>query len=89
MSEQAGDADKQNDPRLRRTATWAADTLELEQVKLEPVSGDASFRRYFRFSTGDRCVILMDSPPDKETSAPFVDIDRRLREAGLNAPEIL
>ena len=89
MSKQTGCSGKQIDPRMRRAATWAAETLGLDQVKLEPVSGDASFRRYFRFSTGDRCVILMDSPPDKETSAPFVDIDRRLREAGLNAPEIL
>ena len=89
MSKQAGGLDQQNDPRMRRAATWAADTLGLDQVKLEPVSRDASFRRYFRFSTGDRCVILMDAPPDKETSAPYVDIDRRLREAGLNAPEIL
>jgi len=73
---------------MRRAATWAANTLGLNQVKLVPVSGDASFRRYFRISTPDRTVILMDAPPDKETSAPFVDIDRRLREAGLNAPEI-
>jgi len=73
---------------MSQAATWAANTLGLDQVKLEGVSGDASFRRYFRFSTGDRSVILMDAPPDKETSAPFVDIDRRLREAGLNAPEI-
>ena len=30
----------------------------------------------------------MDAPPDKEHSAPFVDIDGRLRKAGLHAPEI-
>ncbi len=89
MGKQAGCSDKQNDPRLHRAATWAADTLGLGQVKLEPVSCDASFRRYFRFNTGDRSVILMDAPPEKESSAPYVDIDRRLREAGLNAPEIL
>ena len=89
MSKQAVGQDKQNDPRKSQAATWAAEILGLEQVELEPVSGDASFRRYFRFDTGDRSVILMDAPPDKETSAPFVDIDRRLREAGLNAPEIL
>ena len=88
MNKQAGGPDKQNDPRMSQAAVWAADTMGLDQVRLEPVSGDASFRRYFRFSTGNRSVILMDAPPDKETSAPFVDIDRRLREAGLNAPEI-
>jgi len=63
--------------------------MGLDKVDLAPVSGDASFRRYFRFKTGDRSIILMDAPPGKEDSAPFIDIDRRLREAGLNAPEIL
>jgi len=89
MSKQAGCSDKQDDPRLNRAATWAAETLGLTQVKLEAVSGDASFRRYFRFSTGNQSVILMDAPPGKESSAAFIDIDRRLRQAGLNAPEIL
>lgn len=89
MSRHAGRPDKQSDPRMSRAATWAADTLGLDKVKLEPVSGDASFRRYFRISRGDQTVILMDAPPSKETSASFVDIDQRLRQAGLNAPEIL
>ena len=31
----------------------------------------------------------MDAPPQQEDSAPFVDIARRLREAGLNAPQVL
>ena len=56
---------------------------------MEPVSGDASFRRYFRFHDGLRSVILMDAPPEKEDSAPFVDIAHRLKSAGLNAPSIL
>ncbi len=77
-----------NDNRMKQAATWAADTLGLDTVNLKAVSGDASFRRYFRFSMTERTVILMDAPPDKEISAPFVDIARRLRESGLNAPEI-
>jgi len=88
MIKQNSRSDEQNDPRLSQAANWAAATLGLDEVKLEPVSGDASFRRYFRFCAGDRSVILMDAPPDRENSAPFVDIDRRLRKAGLNAPEI-
>jgi len=77
------------DYRQATAASWAADLLNLDQVRLEPVSGDASFRRYFRFEHGTRSIILMDAPPNKENSAPFVDIAGRLRSAGLNAPEIL
>ena len=70
-------------------AAWAADVMGLKTVSLEPVSGDASFRRYFRFNDGHRSIILMDAPPEKEDSAPFIDIAGRLRSTGLNAPEIL
>jgi len=77
------------DDRQSAAASWAADSLGLDQVRLEPVSGDASFRRYFRFNDGNRSIILMDAPPEKEDSAPFVDIASRLRSAGLQAPDIL
>ena len=77
------------DDRQSAAAAWAADSLGLDQVRLEPVSGDASFRRYFRFNDGNRSIILMDAPPEKEDSAPFIDIASRLRSAGLQAPEIL
>jgi aminoglycoside/choline kinase family phosphotransferase len=75
--------------RIEQAARWAAGRLGSGPLQLRPVSGDASFRRYFRFDWRDRSVILMDAPPEKEDSAPFVDIDARLRQAGLNAPEIL
>lgn len=77
------------DERNEAASRWAAARLGLDAVQLEPVSGDASFRRYFRLESHGRSLILMDAPPDKESSAPFVDVSRRLRAAGLNAPEIL
>ena len=69
-----------------RAASWAADRLGLPQVRLDPVSGDASFRRYFRIRTPSGTRILMDAPPDREDSRPFVEIASRLRSAGLRAP---
>ena len=75
--------------RLAAAQRWAAQCLGLENVALIPVSGDASFRRYYRVQAGNRSVILMDAPPEQENSAAFIDIDRRLRKAGLHAPEIL
>jgi aminoglycoside/choline kinase family phosphotransferase len=77
------------DDRRRRAAAWAGRELGLEEVRLEPVSGDASFRRYFRLLAPAGPVILMDAPPDREDSRPFVDVAARLRAAGLSAPRIL
>ena len=82
-------SNKVADLRLRDAAQWAGERLGIDTPQPSPVSADASFRRYFRFRHGDRSLILMDAPPDRENSAPFVDIARRLRQAGLNAPEIL
>ena len=77
------------DQRQLAAASWAAEVMDLERVCLVPVSGDASFRRYFRFDGVSRSIILMDAPPDKENSAPFIDIAGRLRTAGLKAPDII
>ena len=52
-------------------------------------SADASFRNYWRVSAGARSLIVMDAPPDKENLAPWLDVDARLRAAGLNAPQVL
>ena len=89
MIETAGHTSASPDERLRAAAAWAAHILGVEAVEPRPVSGDASFRRYFRLASADGSVILMDAPPRRENSRPFVDVARRLRAAGLNAPAIL
>jgi len=58
-------------------------------AEILPVAGDASFRRYFRVSDGDRRAILMDAPPPHEDPRPFIDIARHLKAQGFSAPEIL
>ena len=83
---QTGETDAR---RLEAARGWAAQKLGLPGVSLLPVSGDASFRRYFRVRAGARTLILMDAPPELENSSAFVDIAGRLRRAGLHAPEII
>lgn len=53
------------------------------------VSGDASFRRYFRVRQGSRSVILMDAPPDREAVTPFLGVAETLRQAGVRVPLVL
>lgn len=53
------------------------------------ISGDASFRRYFRVSQGPRSVMLMDAPPDREAVTPFLTVADRLRQAGVSVPRVL
>ena len=56
---------------------------------IESVSGDASFRRYFRGRTASVSVVLVDAPPEKENSRPFVEVATRLQSAGVRAPRVL
>ena len=55
---------------------------------IEPVAGDASFRRYFRVRDGDRVAILMDAPPPNEDPRPFISVARWLGKQGFRAPVI-
>jgi len=75
--------------RMRELDNWLRETVGLADFTLEPASADASFRRYFRVTlpVGDT-FIAMDAPPDKEDSAPFVQVDQAFAEAGLHVPAI-
>ena len=82
------------DARRAALERWLASHLGSEfgddRFSLTPASEDASFRRYFRVRGPEgRTLIAMDAPPDKEDCRPFVHVARLLREAGLNAPEVL
>ena len=57
--------------------------------KLQPASADASFRQYFRWSDGERSLIIMDAPPPQEDIRPFIRIAGMLAEAGVHTPEML
>lgn len=56
---------------------------------VRPLAGDASFRRYFRVELQGRTAVLMDAPPDKEDSRPFLAIGRHLHDLGFSAPQPL
>ncbi|MCT2401007.1 aminoglycoside phosphotransferase family protein [Novosphingobium mangrovi (ex Huang et al. 2023)] len=65
------------------TAGWAG-------ALIEPLPGDASFRRYFRIRrvNGDTAM-LMDAPPPNEDPGPFLRAARWLEANGMRAPRIL
>ncbi len=56
---------------------------------VEPLPGDASFRRYFRIRNGEKTAMLMHAPPPNEDPAPFLRAARWLDDSGMRAPLIL
>jgi aminoglycoside/choline kinase family phosphotransferase len=77
------------DQRLDQAHAWLQGLgVEIQSDFLD-VAGDASFRRYFRFQADGVSRVLMDAPPPGENVDPFIDVAKRLRAAGLHAPEIV
>lgn len=62
--------------------------MGLKIQSLEPASADASFRRYFRVRDAGSSYIVMDAPPDREKTAPFLQAAAIFAAAGLNVPTI-
>ena len=59
-------------------------------AQVEPLPGDASFRRYFRIRKhSGQTAMLMDAPPPNEDPGPFLRAARWLDANGMRAPRIL
>ena len=78
-----------HDSRLTALETWLSQVLGAPP-HLEPVSSDASFRRYFRLSgINGASLIVMDAPPEHENTAQFLAVAGLMRGAGVHVPEIM
>ncbi len=83
------DVSDASDSRLANLTQWVIEDLGFAGGAIAPASVDASFRRYFRVTRDADSYIVMDAPPDKEDSGPFVKVARILGSLDLNVPLIL
>ena len=69
------------DVRIALIRDWLSGELGWPRdMRLEPASADASFRRYFRvWRASGSTAVVMDAPPDKEDTAPYLQVSRLLR----------
>ncbi|MEM7688375.1 MAG: phosphotransferase [Pseudomonadota bacterium] len=59
-------------------------------AEIEPLAGDASFRRYFRLrQPSGEPAMLMHAPPPEEDPQPFIVVAQWLSANGMRAPDIL
>ncbi len=60
-------------------------------TQLDPclISGDASFRRYFRVLNDKDSYIIMDSPPELIPVTPFISLAKAYRDLGINVPQVI
>ncbi len=55
---------------------------------LRVLSGDASFRKYYRVDKDAVSYVVMDCPPDKENLDAFIKISDKLQKAKINVPKL-
>jgi N-acetylmuramate 1-kinase len=82
------------DTRQKLLTNWVRQFNGLSEAIAEPVSSDASFRRYFRVWRDDQGhqptpLIVMDAPPEHEDCTAFLAIARHWHRHGIHVPEIL
>lgn len=82
------------DQRAQLLQDWLNSLFDIVENSFSMVSGDASFRRYFRFIAKNEMgldqisLIAVDAPPELEDSQRFIDIALLLADNNLPAPKI-
>jgi len=76
------------DDRLPGLKNWLSSMLQIPSPALEQVSGDASFRRYFRFAVDSCSLVGVDSPPQTEKNRQFIEVAGWLAGQGIRVPAI-
>lgn len=67
---------------------WLEKILGQTSYTLTPLTGDASFRRYYRLNHLQKTQVIMDAPPEKENLDAFIEVEHQLYAQGLRTPRI-
>jgi aminoglycoside/choline kinase family phosphotransferase len=78
-----------NDKRKDAIEHWLSHSCAIQPVLLQPMVGDASFRRYFRLVAQEKSLVVMDAPPPQENVRSYSAISMALRQMGVQTPEII
>ncbi len=78
----------QSDTRRGELTAWYRQWSGNTDAQVEPLAGDASFRRYFRVRGVQASLILCDAPPEKEKNREFVYTAGVLAEHGVRVPRV-
>ncbi len=78
-----------SDPRLDQLYHWLAGFFKTG-FALVPITGDASFRRYFRLKLpSGTCYIVSDAPPTTEKNHAFLVTRALFEQLGVHVPALI
>ena len=73
--------------RYEKLESWLSQN-NYDVSSLRVLSGDASFRKYYRVDKDAVSYVVMDCPPDKENLDAFIKISDKLQKAKINVPKL-
>lgn len=80
-------------PRHQQLLNWLQPWPCQAIPTLTQVAGDASFRRYYRLHASENAqatnLIIMDAPPEKESSDRFLQLAQLWHREGIAVPQVL
>ncbi len=74
--------------RKEQRQLWLSEYFKHQPFTVAPASADASFRSYFRVSTSDKSLVLMDAPPQHEDCRPFIQVLEILHQHQIHVPAL-
>ena len=74
---------------LNDSARQFLNATDWSDAACEPLTGDASDRKYFRLRKDERSAVLMDASHVLESVAPFIHVNQHLHQLGFSVPAIL
>ncbi len=73
--------------REQKLLAWLSEN-GYEKASIVDLSGDASFRKYYRIKKKNLSYVVMDCPPDKENLKSFIAVTEKLHNGKVNAPKL-
>lgn len=68
---------------------WLCNYFDVNEIPLYSLTGDAGFRKYYRFDIENMSYIAVDAIPEMSNNLAFVEIQKTLHKAGINVPEVI
>ncbi|WOH37190.1 phosphotransferase [Thalassotalea fonticola] len=75
--------------RKQKLEAWLAHLFPDDLFSINPLTGDAGFRIYYRLIMEENSYIIVDAPPEQLNNLAFVSLAHCFRSAGLIVPEII
>ncbi len=76
--------------RTEQLAAWVRQQgYRLEDADLQPLSGDAGFRTYYRIAGSSPAVMAVHAPPATENTPLYLAVSQLLASGGVRVPQII